>query len=69
MDTDVVLYGDSVRYLDEAVELSRKADLMLVIGTSLITYPAAAMPQIARAGGAKIITINEDCVGALEGIV
>jgi len=69
IDTDVVMYGDSVRYLNEAMELSRKADLMLVIGTSLVTYPAAALPKIARANGAKIVMINEDCVGALEGIV
>ena len=60
---------DGFVYLDEAMELSRKTDLMLVIGTSLVTYPAAALPKIARANGAKIVMINEDCVGALEGIV
>jgi len=69
MDTDVVLYGDNVQHLDEAIELSEQADLMLVIGTSLTTYPAAAMPEIAEAHGAKIVLINEDCISALEGIV
>jgi len=69
MDTDVVLYEDSVQHLYEAMRLSEQADLMLVIGTSLVTYPAAALPDIARRRGAKIIEINNDCVAALEGIV
>ncbi len=68
IDTDVVLYGDNIQHLQQAVELSEKADLMLVIGTSLTTYPAAAMPEIAREHGAKIILINDDCIKALEGI-
>ncbi|MBQ2955633.1 MAG: NAD-dependent protein deacylase [Clostridia bacterium] len=68
IDTDVVLYGDSIHHLYDAMRLSEQADLMLVIGTSLITYPAAALPQIAKNGGAEIILINDDCVKALEGI-
>lgn len=69
IDTDVVLYGDSVRYLDEAIRLSEEADLMLVIGTSLTTYPAASLPEIAREHGARIIEINDDCISAMEGIL
>ena len=68
IDTDVVLYGDNVQKLYEAIEQSEQADLMLVIGTSLTTYPAAAMPDIARKRGARIIEINDDCIKALEGI-
>ena len=68
IDTDVVLYGDNVQHLQEAVELCEKADLMLVIGTSLTTYPAAALPEIAEEHGVKIILINDDCIKALEGI-
>lgn len=68
MDTDVVLYGDNVHNLYEAIELSEHTDLMLVIGTSLTTYPAAAMPEIARKRGARVIVINDDCIKALEGI-
>lgn len=69
MDTDVVLYEDAVHHLYEAIELSEKTDLMLVIGTSLSTYPAASLPDIAKKRGARIIVIDEDCVSALEGIV
>ena len=68
IDTDVVLYGDPVRHLEEAIALSEQADLMLVVGTSLTTYPAAAMPEIAEEHGAKIVLINEDCISALGGI-
>ncbi len=68
MDTDVVLYGDSIQNLYEAIELSEKTDLMLVIGTSLTTYPAAALPEIAHRRGARVIVINDDCISALKGI-
>ncbi len=69
IDTDVVLYGDNIQNLYEAIELSEKTDLMLVIGTSLTTYPAAALPEIAHRRGARVIVINDDCIGALKGIV
>ena len=55
--------------LYEALHLAEQADLMLVIGTSLVTYPAASLPEIAKRRGARIIVINDDCVKALEGIV
>lgn len=69
IDTDVVMYGDQVQNLYEAMRLAENADLMLVIGTSLVTYPAAALPDIAKKRGARVIVINDDCVKALEGIV
>jgi len=68
IDTDIVMYGDQVQNLYEAMRLAEQADLMLVIGTSLVTYPAAALPDIAKRRGARIIMINDDCVKALEGI-
>ncbi len=67
-DTDVVLYGDAVRGIDRACALAEDCDLMLVIGSSLTTYPAAALPDIARQSGAKVVLINEDCVGALTDV-
>ena len=42
----------------EAENRSREADLFLVIGSSLVVYPAAYMPLYAREGGAKIVIIN-----------
>lgn len=68
IDTDVVLYGDNIHHLYEALRLCEQVDVMLVIGTSLVTYPAAALPDIARRRGARVIIINDDCVTALKGI-
>lgn len=64
-DIDVVLYGDAVRGLDEAMAWLRQADLLLVIGTSLETYPAATLPDIARQSGARILVEDRDCIAAL----
>lgn len=64
-DTDVVLYGDPVHAIDRAWQLAEKCDLMLVVGTSLTTYPAAALPEVARVGGAQIIMANDDCIAQL----
>ncbi len=44
------------------MELARKAslsaDLFLCIGTSLVVYPAATLPIIAKENGAKLVIIN-----------
>lgn len=61
-DTDVVLYDDRVRGIEAAWTLAEECDLLLVIGTSLVTYPAALLPDIARKNGARIVVVNEDCV-------
>ncbi len=66
IDTDVVLYSDAVRHLDEAVDIAQRSDLFLVIGTSLVTYPAAELPNIARQAGAQVIIINDDCIAAFR---
>lgn len=64
-DTDVVLYDDPVRGLEEAVDRLMDCDLLLVIGTSLQTYPAASLPDIARQRGARILVEDRDCIAAL----
>ena len=55
---DVVLYEESLneRDLSRAVELTLKADVMLVIGTSLVVYPAAGLLNYYR--GNKLIIVN-----------
>lgn len=37
---------------------SRACDLFIVIGSSLVVYPAASMPIIAKQAGAKLVIIN-----------
>ncbi len=39
----IVFFGESVPEFDPAVEIVRKADVVVVIGTSLVVYPAAAL--------------------------
>ena len=46
--------------LDEATSLSRSADVMLAIGSSLVVEPAASLPRIAQAEGARLVILNRD---------
>ncbi len=57
---DVVWYGESLPpgAYDEAERLARRCDVMLVVGTSGLVYPAAGLPLLARAGGAMLIEVN-----------
>ena len=44
--------------LAHAEEAARHCDVLLVVGTSAEVYPAAALPEHARRGGARVIEIN-----------
>lgn len=57
---DVVWFGEPMPFKEttESFELSRKCDLMLVVGTSGVVYPAAQLPYIAKECGAKVIEVN-----------
>jgi NAD-dependent deacetylase len=43
-----------------AEEASHAADLVLVAGSSLVVYPAAAFPLVAKRAGAKFVILNRD---------
>jgi NAD-dependent deacetylase len=43
-----------------AVEAITTADLVVVVGTSGVVYPAAALPQMALAGGTTVIEVNPE---------
>ncbi|HEY4716769.1 MAG TPA: NAD-dependent deacylase [bacterium] len=58
MRIDVVLFGESVQDIDKAYEVAAKTDVMLVVGTSGVVYPAASVPYIAKRAGAKILEVN-----------
>lgn len=55
---DVVMFGEAVQGLSEAFMASVQSDVMLVLGTSGVVYPAASFPVEARNSGAKVIVIN-----------
>ena len=57
-----VLFGEPmpVEPLRRAVALAQAADLMLVVGSSLVVQPAARLPVIAKQAGAKLAMINRE---------
>jgi NAD-dependent deacetylase len=57
-----ISFGQALRseVLEEAFALAREADLLLVLGSSLVVYPAAAIPETAAARGAPMIIINRE---------
>jgi len=59
---DVVMYGEMLPpdTVMQAERETNSCDLMLMIGSSLITYPAANLPYRAKMSGAKVAIINID---------
>ncbi len=57
----VVDFGMSLPEKDlmESYEHSRKCDLFVVVGSSLVVYPAADMPRVALQAGARLVIINQ----------
>ncbi|MCK4596038.1 NAD-dependent deacylase [candidate division WOR-3 bacterium] len=57
---DIVWFGESLqeRNLAKTYASTSECDVMLVVGTSGIVYPAASIPFIAKDRGARIIEVN-----------
>ena len=57
---DVVFFGEPIplKALISAEAEARSCELMLVVGTSAIVYPAANLPYLAKAAGAKVVEVN-----------
>ena len=57
---NAVLFGEQLPYevLQEATHRSSNCDLLIVVGSTLIVYPAAYMPIYAVQAGAKLVIIN-----------
>ncbi len=58
----VVLFGEAmpIPAVQDAFALARAADVMLVVGSSLVVYPAAHIPLAAVKSGAALIVINAE---------
>ncbi|MDO5065737.1 MAG: NAD-dependent deacylase [Propionibacteriaceae bacterium] len=56
----IVFFGEMLDEsdVDKAVEAARQADLTLVVGTSSVVYPAAALPGLAQRSGSFVVEIN-----------
>jgi NAD-dependent deacetylase len=57
---DAVLFGEALPRLVllEASQRAKSCDLCIVIGSTLVVYPAAYMPIYARQAGARLVIIN-----------
>jgi len=60
MKPDVVFFGEPIPWdaHRKAMEAATTCDLVLVIGTSAVVYPAVEIPITAKESGAKLIEIN-----------
>jgi NAD-dependent deacetylase len=47
-------------HLRRAAGLAEASDLFIAIGSSLVVYPAATLPLIAKRAGAKLVIINRE---------
>jgi NAD-dependent deacetylase len=58
----VVLFGEPMpaEAMDQSRELAEKADVMMVVGSSLAVYPAADLPLLAVRAGAPLIIVNAE---------
>ncbi|HEX9364852.1 MAG TPA: NAD-dependent deacylase [Candidatus Dormibacteraeota bacterium] len=58
----VVLFGEAMppAAVQEAYALAEQADVMLVVGSSLVVYPAADIPLVAIRAGAPMVVINAE---------
>lgn len=56
----VVLFEEPVEMFEAALRISQESDLCLVVGSSLTVYPAAAIPEVVKAAGGKLVIINAD---------
>ncbi|HEY3697867.1 MAG TPA: NAD-dependent deacylase [Spongiibacteraceae bacterium] len=55
----VVWFGEAVPMMEPAVALTERADIFLVVGTSLAVYPAASLLQFVRPDAEKyIVTLD-----------
>lgn len=73
---DVVLFGEMLPHgaFERAAAKATEAELCIVVGTSALVYPAASLPEIARAHSAWLCEVNpertplsDDCDDVLTG--
>ena len=57
---DVVLFGEDLpeAEMDRALEWARRADLMIVVGTSLQVWPVGGLPEVTLAAGGSVAILN-----------
>jgi len=62
LKTATISFGQAMpeREMDRAERATLACDLFLVLGSSLVVYPAAGFPLMAKRNGAKVVIINRE---------
>jgi NAD-dependent deacetylase len=60
MRPDVVWFGEqlSSEVVDAASRVARESEIMFVVGTSAVVYPAAALPVLTKNSGGVVVELN-----------
>lgn len=53
----------------DVIDALQKNDVMIIVGTSSVVYPAASLPSYAKGRGAVLIEVNPDASTPLKNIV
>lgn len=63
--TATISFGQAMpaEAMQRAHTLTMAADLFIVAGSSLVVYPAAGFPELAKRNGAKLVIINREPTG------
>ena len=62
MKVATISFGQAMpqREMARAASEAMACDLCLVLGSSLVVYPAATIPMIAKRAGAKLVIVNRE---------
>jgi NAD-dependent protein deacetylase/lipoamidase len=68
MRPGVVWFGEALpeEALEQAFRAARAAEVFLVVGTSAVVHPAAALPRVAWEQGARVIEVNPEATALSE---
>ncbi len=57
---DAVMFGEALpqETLMESIRRSQNCDLLIIMGSTLVVYPAASVPMYAKEAGAKLAIVN-----------
>ena len=65
MKTATISFGQSmpVDEMQAAQNETLACDLFIAIGSSLVVFPAAGFPELAKRNGARLVILNRDPTG------
>ena len=65
LKTATISFGQQMplEAMQQAKALASECDLFIVLGSSLVVYPAADLPQLARRNGARVVILNREPTG------